>query len=258
MLAKITLHLKPAHPHLRVAIHQPNFLPRLKVLQKLAAADVWCVLDSAQYNPREWQNRTRIVAVHGGNRTFWLSVPVCRPHGRQTVIREVGIANPQSTAQLVKLTLFHALRRAPYWPVIDNLLSTLDPLLAASTLAQLCVDITCSLLRIASRQPTVLFASSLPVKGKASILMSGICHNLNATIYLADSGARNYLQPVDFGSIEVLWQDWREPAEKWPGIASWRDIASVNYLSRVGPERFTEHLLSGEFVSEPTQNALAP
>ncbi|MBU6427323.1 WbqC family protein [Patescibacteria group bacterium] len=54
-----------AQTRLSVVVHQPNFLPRLKVLQKLAAADVWCVLDSVQYNPREWQNRARIVAVHG-------------------------------------------------------------------------------------------------------------------------------------------------------------------------------------------------
>lgn len=88
--------------------------------------------------------------------------------------------------------------------------------------------------------------------------MSAICRSLGAATYLADSGACNYLQPTDFTSIEVLWQNWREPTEKWPGITSWRDIASVNYLSRVGPERFTEHLLKGEFVPDPTWNPFAP
>ncbi len=239
-------------PRVRVAIHQPNFLPRLKVLQKLANADVWCVLDSVQYCPREWQNRARIVAVHGDSRTSWLSVPVRRPHGRRTPISEVAIASPSSTARLVERALSHSLRRAPYWAAIDDLLSTLEPLLAADTLGRLCVDITCSLLRIAGRRPTVLFASSLPVTGKASTLMATICRHLNATAYLADSGARNYLQPARFTGIEVLWQNWREPAEEWAGVSSWRDVASVNYLSRVGPEQFTRHLLGGEFASEPT------
>lgn len=238
--------------HVNVAIHQPNFLPRLKVLQKLACADVWCVLDSGQYCAREWQNRARIVTVHGDNRAFWLSIPVLRPHGRNTPISEIAIARPSSTPRLVELTLFHAFRRAPYWSAIDYVLSELKPTLAADTLTRLCVDTTSSLLRIAGRQPTLLFASSLPVRGKSSSLMATICRHLSATAYLADSGARNYLQPALFAEIEVLWQNWREPAEEWPGITSWRDVSSVNYLSRVGPEQFTRHLLSGKFSSEPT------
>lgn len=44
-----------------VAIHQPNLFPRLKILQKLALADIWIVLDNVQYCQREYQNRTLIV-----------------------------------------------------------------------------------------------------------------------------------------------------------------------------------------------------
>jgi hypothetical protein len=235
---------------LRLAIHQPNFLPRLKVLQKLAYADVWCVLDSVQYCAREWQNRARIVSVHGNNESFWLSVPVCRPHGRSTPISEVLIANPTSTGPLVERTLLHAFRRAPHWVVIDDLLSAIKPLLTADNLTCLCVDTTCALLRIANRQPNVVFASSLPVISKASNLMAAICRILKATTYLADSGGRNYLQPAHFNGIEVVWQNWREPTEVWPGVDSWRNMASINYLCRVGPEQFARHLLHAEFTLE--------
>ncbi len=239
-------------PRLRVAVHQPNFLPRLKVLQKLASADVWCVLDTVQYNAREWQNRARIVEFHGENRAFWLSIPVSRPRGRKTLIREIAIANPSSTARLVEISLMHAFRRAPFWSAIENLLSNFKPFLSVDKLVHLCVSTTCSLLSIVGRQPTILFASSLPVTGKGSNLMATICRHLNATTYLADSGAHNYLQPADFVGIEVLWQNWKEPLEVWPGINSWRDVANLNYLARAGPERFTQHLLSGDFVSVPT------
>jgi hypothetical protein len=243
---------------LRTAIHQPNFFPRLKVLQKIASADVWCVLDSVQYCAREWQNRTRIVAMHGDNQASWLSVPVQRPHGRNTLISEISIVNPSLTARLVERTLFYAFKGAPYWDTVNDLLSNLKPLLAAHTLTRLCVDTTCSLLRIAGRQPTLVFASSLPVKGKASTLMAAICRYLNANTYLADSGARNYLQPTPFREIEVLWQNWCEPAERSLGISSWRDISSVNFLARFGPDQFTRHILSGEFIPDPSWTRLCP
>jgi hypothetical protein len=236
----------------RIAIHQPNFFPRLKVLQKIASADIWCVLDSVQYCAREWQNRTRIVATHGDNQAFWFSVPVRRPHGRNTLISDVSIVNPSLTAPLAERTLFHAFKQSPYWSTIKDLLSNLRPLLAADSLARLCVDTTCLLLRIAGRQPTLIFASSLPVKGKASTLMAAICRYLNATTYLADSGGRNYLQPAHFREMEVLWQNWCEPPEKLPGISSWRNISSVNYLARLGPEQFTRQIRNGEFIPDPS------
>lgn len=238
-------------PTIRLAIHQPNLLPRLKVLQKLAQADVWCVLDSVQYNAGEWQNRSRIVTFHGNNETFWLTIPVHRPYGRSTLIREITVAKPSIVDQRIKQTLFYAFRRAPYWNAIDEFLSNLKPVLTANNLVQFCVETTCFLLHIAGRQPTVLFSSSLPIIGKGSTLMAAICRHLNAASYLADSGAKNYLQSAHFTGIEVVWQDWCEPLEKWPGIKSWRDISNINYLARVGPERFKQHLLNCKFISNP-------
>ena len=92
--------------NLRAVIHQPNFLPRLKVLQKIAAADIWVVLDSVQYCEREWQNRARLVALHGSNNSYWLSVPVHRPNGQETLIKDVTLVDPNKSVRLIKNTLF--------------------------------------------------------------------------------------------------------------------------------------------------------
>ena len=57
-----------------VAIHQPNFLPRPKVLDKILSADLTIWLDNVQYVRREWQNRALVRDSSGGH--HWLSVPV--------------------------------------------------------------------------------------------------------------------------------------------------------------------------------------
>jgi hypothetical protein len=245
-------------PCLRVAIHQPNFLPRLKVLQKLAYADVWCVLDSVQYCSREWQNRARVVAAHGDNKSFWLAVPVHRPKGSHSLIREVTIACPSATPQLIERTLFHALHRAPHWEAIEALLSTVAPVLETENLEALCVGITNALLGIVGRQPNIVLASSLPVTGEGSSLMAEICRYLGATTYLADSGGRNYLEPSHFNDVEVAWQNWSEPPDPSPGINSWRDVAGINYIARYGPERFAEQLLCGKFTRDHSWGYSAP
>jgi hypothetical protein len=185
--------------------------------------------------------------VHGECHSQWLSVPVNRPGGRETLIKDVGLVEPGSTARMIKCTLLHAFRRAPYWNAVDRLLRSLDSRLLAKSLTELCVCSTLELLSIAGRRPETLLASRLPVEGNASSLIAEICKSLGAGEYLADSGARNYLKPEHFSGVDVLWQDWVEPQERSEGIDEWRNVSSVNYLCRFGPERFKKHLLEGRF-----------
>jgi hypothetical protein len=57
----------------RVAVHQPQYLPWLGYLAKWAAADVFVFLDTVQYEKNGWQNRNRIRTADGAH---WLTVPV--------------------------------------------------------------------------------------------------------------------------------------------------------------------------------------
>jgi len=56
-----------------VAIHQPNYLPWLGYLQKIAAADAFIFLDNVQFSKNSVTNRVRIL---DGSRQHWLTVPV--------------------------------------------------------------------------------------------------------------------------------------------------------------------------------------
>jgi WbqC-like protein family len=48
---------------LTCAIHQPNLFPRLSTLFKLYATDIWIVLDTVQFNHRDYQHRARLAAL---------------------------------------------------------------------------------------------------------------------------------------------------------------------------------------------------
>ena len=73
---------------MKVAIHQPHYLPWLGYLAKWAAADLFVFLDTVQYEKNGWQNRNRIKTQAGAT---WLTVPVHAPHG--TPISAVNIAD---------------------------------------------------------------------------------------------------------------------------------------------------------------------
>ena len=55
------------------AIHQPQYLPWLGYFDKMLKADVFCYLDTVQFEKNDWQNRNRIRTAAGWQ---WLTVPV--------------------------------------------------------------------------------------------------------------------------------------------------------------------------------------
>jgi hypothetical protein len=227
---------------MRVAVHQPNFLPRLKVLQKLAAADVWVVLDNVQYCSREWQNRTRLVSFHGISAEFWFTAPVKLLDGRRTLIKDVQVLDAGTLGQRLSLTMRHSFRSAPHWDELAEFLSDAARLLCVTSLTTLCVQTTLALLRMHNCEPEIRYASELRAGGCKSALQAAICHELGATAYIADTGASKYLREADFGTTEVLWHHWTEPSASWPGISSWRGLSSINFLAREGRRELQHHL----------------
>lgn len=234
---------------LKIAIHQPNLFPRLKVLQKLATADVWCVLDSVQYCTREWQNRTVIVPTHGNNAPFYLTIPVSKIDERKNQKSKINemIVDRSDWLSYIEQTLAHSFRSSKHWDSINLLINNLKTSTVSDRLTDLCVNTTNSLLQMVGKRPIVIYSSELSVLGKSSNLIANLCRHLNYNVYLTDSGSHNYLKYSHFDGIKVLWQNWQEPLKQSDNISSWRNISSLNYLCRFGQELFTQHLLNSEF-----------
>ncbi len=95
----------------RVAIHQPHYLPWLGYVAKWAAADVFVFLDTVQYEKHGWQNRNRIKTRDG---VRWLTVPVHAPLGTPLARVEIDAAQPWRARHFRALE--HAYARAPHWP----------------------------------------------------------------------------------------------------------------------------------------------
>ena len=63
---------------MRVAIHQPQYLPWLGYFDKLDSADVFIILDTVQLKKHEWQDRNRI-RTKNSEGWQWLKVPILDP-----------------------------------------------------------------------------------------------------------------------------------------------------------------------------------
>jgi hypothetical protein len=68
---------------MRVAIHQPHFLPWLGYPHRMAQVDLFVLLDHVQFERRNYQNRT-MFRMNGETR--WLTVPVVQRSQKERII----------------------------------------------------------------------------------------------------------------------------------------------------------------------------
>jgi WbqC-like protein family len=192
----------------KVAIHQPQYLPWLGYLAKWAAADLFVFLDTVQYEKNGWQNRNRIKTPDGAR---WLTVPVRARLGIR--IADVAIDDEQPWPTRHLRVIEHAYAEAPYWRTRRDALAAwyaerwecLAPAAVAS--AELLAG------EVGVRTPTRL-ASSLAVDDDDPTgRLVALCRAVGADTYLAGGHASRYMDATRFAEagIRVLYQAYSHP-----------------------------------------------
>jgi WbqC-like protein len=192
----------------RVAIHQPQYLPWLGYLAKWAAADVFVFLDTVQYEKNGWQNRNRIKTSAGAR---WLTVPVHARLGTPITDVTIDTGQPWRARHLRSIETAYALapHLAAHRPALERLYARpwerLVPLAVES--AQWLAS------AIGIRTPAHL-ASALGVDGgDATDRLVALCRAVGANTYLAGRDGAKYMNADAFeaAGIEVLYQVYDHP-----------------------------------------------
>lgn len=198
---------------MKVAIHQPHYLPWLGYLAKWAAADLFIVLDTVQYEKNGWQNRNRIKTRDGAR---WLTVPV---HARLgTPIREVII----DTTQPWRTRHLHAIEHAygatrPFPRYRDALVGFYAREWAH--FAALAVASAEWLGRALGIPTPFRLASELGVTPTDPTgRLVALCRAVGADTYLAGRDGARYMDPTRFDAagIALLYQDYHHPVYAQP------------------------------------------
>jgi hypothetical protein len=196
-----------------VTVHQPHYLPWLGYLHRMAAADLFILLDHVQFERGNYQNRTQIL-MNGAPR--WLSVPVVQRSQKERITqKEVDNRGegPRWWSQIHLQTLRHAYREAACVNVYVRELrrifeSRWDRLVDLNAAAL-------EFLRAALGIRTPLVRSSeLGVDGAKSELILNLCRAVGADTLLAGlGGSRNYLDAATFAEagVGIAHQSFKHP-----------------------------------------------
>jgi hypothetical protein len=217
--------------------HQPCYLPWAGLFAKIAQADTFVLLDTVQYQPRDFNNRNKIWTARGPQ---WLTVPVFTKGHRDKPYHQIQINNTLPWQRKHWKAIEQSYRKAAYWDDYAK-----DLRLFYSYQYDDLVTVNSAMLRwfleVLKIDVTYLKASDYQFKGHKAALVFNMCRNLGATTYLFGSQGILYFtdenrQEFARAGIEVKFQDYHHPMYSQFGGPFASHLAILDVLFHHGPK----------------------
>jgi len=218
---------------MRLAAHQPQYLPWLGYFDKLDRVDLFVLLDTVQYRKNEWQNRNRIRTPTGWQ---WLTVPV--HHRFPMSLREVRIDESggwrRKHREALRVHYGRATHAERILPDLFDLLEDTHGHLAA--LNARTVEVMAATLGI--RTPIVRASELGALPDGADARLIALCRRFGCCTYLAGAGGQDYMDAEAWrsASIRVEFQEFRHPIhpQTYPGFEA--NLSAVDFIVNCGAD----------------------
>lgn len=180
------------------SIHQPQFIPWLGYFHKIAAADVFVLLDNVQFKKNEFQNRNRIRTCNGWD---WCTAPVQFHFGdliSETLVQPNG---PWRKKMMSSLRTNYG--KGPFFKShideFESILQAEHPTLATLNIAV--VQWLCDAFHITT--PIHVASDFNDVRTDPTGRLIDLCTRVGAHAYLSGADGPNYMDLSLFASDQV-------------------------------------------------------
>ena len=106
---------------MKLGIMQPYFMPYLGYFSLIKHTDRFILFDTVQFIRHGWIERNRILKQDGTWQYF--QVPIVKPNGRDTIIKDIRINNDLEWKNRIIGQLQHYKKRAPFYKETIDLLN---------------------------------------------------------------------------------------------------------------------------------------
>jgi hypothetical protein len=211
-----------------VSVHQPNFLPWVKLLAKIAASDVYVAYDSVQFTKREFHARQLLRTRQGGS--AFLSVPV-RHVGRRQILTEVRIENRLPWRADHLRFLENNYRHAPWFgevfPFVSDVYALDHERLVDHNIGL--IEAMCGYLRLNVR---IVRASALSHTGSREQRLLELVRGVGGDEHLTSTRTTHQIDwtPFRAAHLPVFEQYFRHPDYAPPGGTFLPDLSALDVL----------------------------
>jgi hypothetical protein len=226
-----------------VSVHQPNFLPWLKLLDKILASDVYVAYDTVQYAKSEYHARQKIKTRNGPD---WLSVPLRHRRGARQLIKDIPLDNSQPFRRRHLRTLHNGYASTPYfeevYPLVEEVYGR-----EQERLVELNVDLIGALCGYLRAPVRIVRASDLPHHGDKAERLVDLVRAAGGTAHLTSTYGGDH-QEVDWtplvrAGIPLVSQEFEHPVYDQVGREFLPHLAAIDMLFSCGPK--TAEILAG-------------
>ena len=191
---------------MKVCVHQPDFMPWQGFFKKIAASDIWVVLDSVENNPRDpalWCRRVKVL-ING--HAFWLSLPLKKIKG----INQVKTRIQEIEYDLTKSYLFEkrlktiemgyksARNFKIIFPIVESFFLSNN-----SNLLQRNVNFIKIVNRLLNINTKIVYSSETNIKSTSTKLLIDLVKYFGGNIYISGYGAISYQEDELFNKSKI-------------------------------------------------------
>ena len=221
-------------PDTAVAVHQPNFLPWLRLLDKILASDIYVAYDTVQYTKSEYHGRQRVRTYTG---ELWLTVPLLTVPRTRQIIADVRIDNSQPFRHRHLRLLRSAYGRTEFFgevfPIVEEVYAR-----DHERLVDLNVELIAALCDYLGSDVKIVRASSLPHTGDSTDRLIALVRAVGGDVHLTSTYGtrRQYIDwhRVQAAGITVRSQVFDHPVypQAWRGFIP--HLAALDMLFTCG------------------------
>jgi hypothetical protein len=218
-----------------VSVHQPNFMPWLKLLDKILASDVFVAYDTAQFTKTEYHARQKVKTP---SKPVWMSVPVLSTGDYQPIM-DVEIDNKQPFGRQHLHRLRTAYGSTPYF---DEVYAVVKEVYDRDhdRLVDLNLDMIEALCSYLDSPVRIVRASDLPHQGDRAERLVQLVQGVGGTEHLTSTYGGDH-QDVDWSCFEragigIRSQQFEHPEYDQIGSDFVPHLAAVDMLFSCGRE----------------------
>lgn len=181
---------------MKVAIHQPNYMPWLGYFLKIYLADTFVFHDDVLFSKSSYTKRTKVRKELKSGETQWLGLSIKNSNEK---IVNIDVCDQETTIEAHLRKIYYIYHKAKYYDeYIESIKSILETSKSISKLGLLNASLVIGMCKILDIDTPVTYSSKIEVEGKGNEYNLNLCQHLGATEYVSGMGANNYQDSSSF------------------------------------------------------------
>jgi hypothetical protein len=227
---------------MKVAIHQPNYLPWIGYFSKMAQADVFIIFDTAQFSRDSYTQRTKIRTKDGWT---WLTIPISKQFHFQPI---QNIAIPGLDWRKKHINSIQAnYAKSPHYDETFIKEYFESPFPTLSQFNEHGIQYFKDKFDIRTK---IIRASELPITESTSStdLLIKMIKYVGGDVYISGTGGKKYQDETQFGreNITIQYNEFKPESykQRWGGFEPFMSVIDLYF--NLGQEGSIEFISSSK------------